>query len=125
MSQIVEVALEEAKRHDAIGVKQIQLEIGELTFLGVEQMKFAYEVLSEETILKDAELCIEEQKAVVKCDECGYEGGIEYEDDYSYHLNFPKLLCPVCNGHVTIISGRECMISKIMIIIDDGNVQDR
>lgn len=119
MAQIVDVVLEEARKHNAVDVKEVHLEIGELTFLGREQMEFAYEVLTEDSILESSTLRFEEVKARVNCDSCGYEGGIEYDEDESYHMSIPKLLCPKCGGPVKIIGGDECKVRNIVVDVED------
>ncbi len=122
MQQIIYAILEEAKKCNAKEVSKVFLEIGELTFLGEEQLKFAFDILKEETILENAELIIEKVKAKIKC-ECGYEGGIEYGLKEEFHIAFPILKCPVCGGDVEIIKGRECLIKKVEMEIEDVAVK--
>ena len=43
-SQIVNCVLEEAKKHNARRVSEVHLVVGKLTFLGLEQVRFAYEM---------------------------------------------------------------------------------
>ncbi|MDI6887812.1 MAG: hydrogenase maturation nickel metallochaperone HypA, partial [Candidatus Thermoplasmatota archaeon] len=58
MCQIVNSIMEELKGKD-VKVTEVWLEIGELTFLGTEQLKFAYEVLtSNDSALKCSKLVI-------------------------------------------------------------------
>lgn len=118
MSQIVDVIFEEVEKHNAIDVKEVHLEIGELTFLGKEQMEFAYDVLSQNSILEKSKLTIKEKKAMVSCNSCDYEGGIDYEDDISYHIIFPKLSCPICGASVKIVAGNECIIRDIVVDVE-------
>ena len=119
MAQIVDVVIEEARKHNAVLVKEVHLEIGELTFLGKEQIKFAYEVLIKDSILERSTLILKEMKARVSCDSCGYEGGIEYDEDPSYHMSLPKLVCPKCSGPVKIIGGDGCKIRNIVVDVED------
>ena len=51
-TQIVENVLEEAKRHDAKKVAEVHLVIGKMTFLGVDQVRFSYDVLVKDTIMR-------------------------------------------------------------------------
>jgi len=51
--------LDTVKNHNFKNVKRvskINLEIGELTFINVEQLKFAFEVISKSTICEGAEI---------------------------------------------------------------------
>jgi len=116
-SQIVESVLAEAEKRKAKKVAEVHLVIGKLTFLGLEQVRFAYEVLSKGTILEGSKLVIEEQEGVVKCNHCGYEGGFKYEDDPLYHVPLPSLKCPKCDSVVDIVAGKECTIKSIKMMI--------
>ena len=116
-TQIVENVLREAKKHNAKKVTEVHLVIRKLTFLGVEQVRFAYNILVEDTIMKDSKLYVEEKNGVVKCSSCDYEGDFMYEDNPIYHVPTPTLRCPKCEGVVNIVGGRECTIKSIKLVI--------
>ena len=116
-SQIVESVLEEAKKHNAKRVDEVHLVIGTLTFLGLEQVRFAYEILVKDTIMDGSKLYIEEKDGVVKCSNCGYEGDFKYEDDPMYHIPTPTLNCPKCGEVVKIVGGRECVIKSVKLAV--------
>ena len=115
-TQIVNYVLEEAKKHNAKRVNEVYLIIGKLTFLGVEQVKFAYDLLVKNTIMEGSKLHIEEKNGIVKCNNCGYEGGLKYEDDPVYHIPSPTLNCPKCGDVVNIVGGKECTIKSIKLV---------
>lgn len=116
-SQIVQSVLAEAEKHKAKKVTEVHLIIGKLTFLGVEQVRFAYEALSKGTIIEGSKLVIDEQEGAVKCGNCGYEGNFKYEDDPLYHVPVPTLKCPQCGNVVSIVSGKECIIKTVKMLI--------
>ncbi len=109
--------LEEARKHGAKKVKEVSLAIGKLTFLGLEQVRFAYEVLVKGTIMENSNLLIKECEGVVKCNSCGYEGDLKYEDNPQYHLPMPTLHCPKCSGIVEIVGGKECIIESVKLVV--------
>lgn len=113
--QIVENVLQEARKHDAKKVLEVHLVIGKLTFLGIEQVRFSYRVLTKGTIMERSELHIREKDGVVRCPRCGYKGSLNYEDDPAYHVPTLTLLCPRCGNAVKIIGGRECTIERVKI----------
>ena len=115
-TQIVNCILEEAKKQNARRVSDVHLIIGKLTFLGLEQVKFAYEMPVKNTILEDSKLHIEEKDGIVKCKNCGYTGNLKCEDDPVYHVPSPTLNCPKCEGVVNIVGGKECTIKSIKLI---------
>ncbi len=114
MNQIVNAVLEEVKNHNVKSVDEVHLEIGELTFLGHEQMRFAYQILTEKNMLKDSKIIISEKKAKIKCSQCGYNGKIRYDYESSFHFSLPTFTCPKCNGSVDIVEGKECVIRRIV-----------
>lgn len=114
--QIVNLILEEAKKHTATQVSEVHLIIGKLTFLGLEQVKFAYTLLVENTILEDSTLHIEEKDGVIQCNTCEYTGDLKYDDDPVYHVPAPTLTCPQCGGQVTIVGGKECTVKSIKLV---------
>jgi len=116
-SQIVQSVLAEAEKQNAKKVTEVHLIIGKLTFLGLEQVRFAYEALTKGTIMEGSRLIIEEQEGVVKCNHCSYEGGFKYEDDPLYHVPVPTLKCPKCDSLVSIVAGKECTIKSIKMMV--------
>ena len=117
-SQIVENIIKEAERHKAKKVVQVNLAIGKLTFLGIEQVRFAYKLLVKGTIAEKSKLIIKEKDGMVKCGKCGYEGDFKYENDPIYHVPTPTLKCPKCENIVDIVEGKECTIESIKLITD-------
>lgn len=116
-TQIVENVLQEARKHNAKKVVEVHLAIGKLTFLGVEQVIFSYDVLVKGTIMDGSKLYIEETDGTVRCAECGYEGSFNYEEDPRYHVPTPTLLCPKCGNTVKIVGGRECTIKSVKLTV--------
>ena len=120
-TQIVQSVLEEAKKHDAKKVDEVHLIIGKMTFLGVDQIRFSYDVLIKYTILKDSKLIIEEQDGVIECSSGGFNGAVPIEDDPAYHVPVPSLKCPKCGETAKIVEGKECTIKSIRILKEQEN----
>ena len=115
-TQIVQAVLDEAKKHNAKKVKEVQLIIGKLTYLGVDQIRFAYKILIEDTILKGSKLFIIEKDGKIECPNCKYKGNIPLKDDSIYHIPIPTLKCPGCNKVANIVEGKECTIKSIKMV---------
>ena len=118
MTQIVDSVLSEAKKRDAERIEQVDLEIGDFTMLGDEQMMFAYEVLSKGTILEGSSLEVSHRKGKIKCESCGFEGELTIAED-SPHRMIPILECPKCHSPAKVIEGRECIIRNIRMVVPD------
>lgn len=115
-TQIVEGVLGEAKKHGAKKVTEVHLLIGKLTFLGIEQVRFVYNILVEDTIMKDSRLIIRETDGAIECPSCGYKGPIKFQDDLMYHVPTPILKCPECGKAAKIVQGKECTIKRIRMV---------
>ncbi|MDZ4171820.1 MAG: hydrogenase maturation nickel metallochaperone HypA [Methanobacteriaceae archaeon] len=119
---IVKTVIESAEKNDAIEVLEVTVELGQMTMLNPEQIKFMLDVLSEDTILEGAKFHMEEIPIEIKCESCEFEGKIEFEgiDYYS-----PIVKCPKCEGReITITSGRECNVKNIKIEQREEDAQD-
>ena len=113
MSDIIKAALAELTKYDVLKVEELQLVIGDLTSLGEDQLRFAYEIMTKNTILENSELMVEAEHVRLKCAGCGYEGPADtLESDYHEHT-VPILSCPECGGGVEITAGEACRISTI------------
>ncbi len=116
ISNIVSAIQNELEKYDAVGVEEVVLIIGDMTSLGTDQMRFAYEVVTRGTILENAELIIEREAVEVRCAECGYEGPVEeIRSDFSEHT-IPILSCPDCRGRVKVIKGQSCGVKNLKIL---------
>jgi hydrogenase nickel incorporation protein HypA/HybF len=94
-------------------VSKINLEIGELTFINFEQLKFAFEVIAESTICEGAELEVEYIKPHVFCKDCGYEGDLEATDEF-------EVVCPKCGSlYLKIKGGKEFNIKNAVVEFDE------
>lgn len=117
MTQIVDSILSEAAKRHAIRVEEVELEIGEYTLLGKEQLIFAYQVLSRGNLLEGSKLRIRQLKGKIKCS-CGYEGNASPSEEAPHKIS-PILECPKCKGGAEITEGRECVIRNIRMVVPD------
>lgn len=119
MSQVVESVKKELEGKRIARVCSVRLEIGELTMLGKEQLKFAWGVLTEDTPIKGARLVIVKKPAIIECTKCGYRGGARHPSGLGSHLILPYIACPGCGGEVKIVGGRECIIRSMKALMKD------
>lgn len=119
MSSILDSVLEELKKYRVEKVEAVYLTIGELTFLGEDQLRFAFEVLTKGTILEGAELVVDREAVEVRCRGCGYAGKAEYLEDEMYHLQVPTLSCPRCGKGVEAVKGKSCMVRSVKVVESD------
>ena len=72
-SQIVEKVKEAAEKRGAKRVKEVELQVGELTLLNHDQLRFSYQILAKGTILEGSKLIIHSLEGEVECPECGFK----------------------------------------------------
>jgi len=116
---VVKQVIASLSSYDVVRVERVDLLVGELTFLGEEQMKFAYGVLAKGTVLEGSELKITHSPALVECPACGFRGPITHEDNPAFHITSPVFCCPECGGRVKVVSGKECIITGIRAEVND------
>ena len=116
MAELMAAVKKELEGYDVVSVKEVTILIGKLTNLGKEQLEFAYEVMSRDSILEGSKLIIEEEDIEVKCNKCGYEGGVNTMDiGGDAHYQVPILSCPECGNAVSITAGRACCVVSMDI----------
>lgn len=116
VADLVAAINEELKRYDVVSVREVTLVIGKLTNLGTEQLEFAYEIISKDSILEGSKLVILEEEIEVECQKCGYNGPVKNIDlGEEVHFQIPILSCPECGGTVTITAGKSCCVKSIDI----------
>lgn len=118
MSQLVQGVLDEAKRHNASRVEEVVLDLGDFTMLGADQLKFAFEVLTKETIMEGAALTVNRIPGRIRCG-CGLEKEMTPDPD-SPHRVVPVLECPKCGGLAEVAEGRECVVRNIRMVVPDA-----
>jgi hydrogenase nickel incorporation protein HypA/HybF len=115
-SSIVESVLEFAGTPPVKKVVKVLLQIGELTCVEAEQLRFSYTVITKETPLEASSLEIEHMGALVACSHCGYEGRPKYWDDALADRRIATLQCPECGQAAEATQGHECTIKTIRYV---------
>jgi hydrogenase nickel incorporation protein HypA/HybF len=118
----VKAVVEAASAYDNVQkVEEVHLSIGKLTFLGEEQLRFCWgAVTAENPLLRGSDLIVTEEKVLVKCGSCGYEGDIEVKEDPLFHYMIPVFACPKCGSDVDIVKGKGVTVRNVKLMIEDG-----
>jgi hydrogenase nickel incorporation protein HypA/HybF len=115
-SEIVKNVLDAAEKNNGEKVLSVQLEIGELTLLNIEQVIFWIHELFKGSAAEGAEVKVKTIKARIHCKVCGYKGGIRFNQEDSFrHLCLQN--CPRCNSfQIKVDKGRECVLRRIQVV---------
>jgi hydrogenase nickel incorporation protein HypA/HybF len=115
-SDIVRNVLDTVEKNKGKKVLSIDLDIGELALLNVEQVTFWVKELLKDSIAEGAKVKVKAIKAKVACDACGHKGGIKSDQGDPFQ-HFVPLSCPKCGSfQVKIEKGRECFLRKIQVM---------
>ena len=112
---ILKTILEVASRNKAREVLRVQMEVGEICLVNMEQLTFQIGMFARETIAKDMEFLVKNVETKIRCKECSYFGGIEYKEiDPEWHYRVPIFGCVRCKSNMTeIVQGKDLMIRSI------------
>lgn len=103
---IINISCEEAKKHNAKRVKEIRIQVGELTGLIPECIQYYFDIASKGTVVEGALLVIKKVPIKIKCNECGETTKIKRG----------MYCCPKCKSiDIKIISGNEFLIESLEV----------
>ena len=114
-SALIDSVIDTASKNNVQKVDEVFIEIGELTSLNTDQLKFIFETITKGTVAEGAKYNIEVISPLIECNKCNYKGKIEYFE--KIHNFLPVIRCPECGEiNVDVIAGRECCVRKIKIL---------
>jgi hydrogenase nickel incorporation protein HypA/HybF len=112
-TDLVENVMEFANAHGPCSILKIRLQVGELTCIDHEQLRFCYESIVHGTPLETSKLEIEQLPAAVACPYCAYQGSPKYWEGALSSQALATLLCPLCGQAAEAIQGHDCVIKTI------------
>lgn len=115
-SGLVEKLLELSAQNPDRAVLEVSLELGELSHIDPEQLRFCYESISKGTPLEGSILSVIRVPAQVSCSYCGYCGRPEYWDNVLAMVPVVTMSCPHCGKAVDADQGHECAIKSVRLI---------
>jgi hydrogenase nickel insertion protein HypA len=117
MSQVVESIVKLATDREANRVISVRLQVGDLTFLAEDQMKFAFQVLAGNhgPLMENAELVLERLRARGACPSCGFSGELTIVELPDSHITTPVIDCPECGERTEITEGRDLLIRDVQL----------
>lgn len=115
-NEIVQNVLDAAKKNGGQRVLSIQLEIGELALLNVGQVTFWIHELFKGTVAEGAKINVKTIKARIRCESCGYKGGMNLDGQDPFR-HFIPYSCPKCSSfQINVEKGRECTLRRIQAV---------
>lgn len=103
---IIEAVVAKAEQEKSQKVNEIELEVGKVSGVQPESLKFCFSAAAKNTLVEDADLIIRETESSGACEECGRR--------FPMHDVYAR--CDACGSFkTTIISGRELLIKSITL----------
>ncbi len=103
---IVDIICQKANDEKAHKINSVELEIGDLSGIMIDSLKFCFEAACKNTIANGAELNINEIEAMAFCKSC--KKNFIIESDFSP--------CPTCNNfNYELLKGKELSIKSFNI----------
>ncbi|MDX8034936.1 hydrogenase maturation nickel metallochaperone HypA [Lentzea sp. BCCO 10_0856] len=106
VSIIQEVVAAIAARSGDARITVVRLEIGKLSGVVADAVRFCFDLVAEGTVVEGARLVIEEPAGRVLCRDCAAE----------YEAESLVVLCPACgSAYAEVLSGRELRIRSVEV----------
>ncbi|HEU5474971.1 MAG TPA: hydrogenase maturation nickel metallochaperone HypA [Actinophytocola sp.] len=104
LTQAVVDAVEE--RLGDARISCVRLEIGKLSGVVADSVRFCFDLVVEGTTLAGARLEIDEPSGAARCRDCAEE----------FTVDDPIVLCPACDGaNVAVLSGQDMLIKSVEV----------
>jgi len=112
---ILKTILDTASKNEAREVLRVDMEVGEICLVNVEQLAFLVGTFARDTVAKDMEFLVTKVETRIRCTQCAYVGGVEYREiEPEWHYRVPIFACVRCKSGMTeIVQGRELTIKSI------------
>ncbi len=103
---IIDIAVETARKNNALKINEIVLDIGTLSGIETESLLFCYDSACKNTMAEGSSLKLNIIPASAVCDSCGYK----------FKTASPVPTCPICENFVLMVSGgHELKIKSINV----------
>lgn len=103
---ILRIAVDEAKKYNALKVLRINIKMGELSELLPECIDYYFKIVSKNTAAEHAVLNVEKIPFKINCRNCGTVS----------EINIRKFRCPICSSQdLKIIGGNEFYIDSLEV----------
>lgn len=93
------------ERVDGQRVVSVRVEVGKLSGIVADAMRFCFEIASGSTLLEGARLDIDERSGEAHCRDCGLD----------FTMEDLVLLCPCGSADVEITAGRSLVIKSVEV----------
>jgi len=114
---ILNIILDTAVANQAKEVVLVEMEIGEICLINIDQLTYLVKIIARDTIAKDMTFRVQELKTRIRCKVCSFTGLIEYKEiEPEWHYQVPLFRCTRCKSNMTeILQGKDLVVKSIEI----------
>ncbi|MDO5570368.1 MAG: hydrogenase maturation nickel metallochaperone HypA [Bacteroidales bacterium] len=106
IQNIIEIAKKEAVARNSKRVEEIVIEVGELTGINTEFLKFSFDTTRDKAMFENCILTILPVQGQMQCLNCGNR----------FETNSFLCSCPLCNKNENVvIKGKELIIKSLLL----------
>lgn len=105
-SEIIEIVKNESKKANALQIKKVEIDVGELSGVVIEALQFALDSIIQDSEFEKMKIIIHSIKGQAQCNHCGK----------CFHTNELFSPCPQCQSFdLKITGGQDLKINRISI----------
>jgi hydrogenase nickel incorporation protein HypA/HybF len=104
---IADLAISEARKRHARGIKTVKLRLGEFTGVARDALEFGFEAIARGTPAAAAKLEIEIVPLTARCTSCSLR---------DQPVEGFRFICAGCGSPVEIVSGREMVLEYVELV---------
>ena len=104
VQNLLDLCEKNAEEHNCTNVTKVVIKIGRLSNIEPQLLATAFDTFKEDTIAKNATLCVIDQKVVIACRECGASSELEVNE----------FCCPSCKSYdVKVTDGEDMLLMSL------------
>lgn len=116
-TSLIQYVSEVAKKSGMAEIREMHIEVGEMTHIDPRQLKFCIKIASQNTIAEGSRIYIKKRMPVLRCLKCG----ISSELKKGKNLLDYSMACPSCGSQeVELERGKELVLKRIKGIKEEA-----
>lgn len=120
-ASLIQYVSDVAKKSGIVEIKEMHIEVGEMTHIDPRQLKFCIRIASQNTIADRSRIYIKKRMPVLKCLKCGVSSELKKGKNISDY----SMACPSCGSQeVELERGKELLLKRIKGIKKEGHAQE-
>ncbi|MBC7120868.1 MAG: hydrogenase maturation nickel metallochaperone HypA [Candidatus Methanosuratus sp.] len=109
-TSLIDYVSEVAKKNGIAKVRELHLEVGDMTHIDPRQLRFCIKIAGQNTVAQGSRVYIKRRSPVLKCLGCGASSKLKRGKSISDY----SMTCPACGSEdVELEGGRELLLKRI------------